>query len=49
MSELEQLKRENKKLKALLKTAVDLLNKSKDALTRAAIPKAKKKKPKARS
>jgi hypothetical protein len=49
MSELDQLKRENKKLKALLKTAVDLLNKSKDALTHAATPKEKNKKKKAKA
>jgi hypothetical protein len=49
MSELDKLKRENKKLKALLKTAVDLLNKSRDALSQVATPKGKKKKPKARS
>jgi hypothetical protein len=49
MSELDRLKRENKKLKALLKNAVVLLNKSKDALTQAATPKTKKKKPKSRA
>jgi prefoldin subunit 5 len=46
MSELDKLRKENKKLRALLKNALDLLNKSKDALTRAAAPRAKKKKAK---
>lgn len=49
MSELDKLKRENKKLKLLLKKAVVLLNKSKDALTVAATPKAKKKKTKSKA
>jgi hypothetical protein len=43
MSELDKLRKENKKLRALLKNALDLLNKSKDALTRAAAPRPKKK------
>jgi hypothetical protein len=46
MNELEKLRKENKKLRALLKNALDLLNKSKEALTRASAPRAKKKKTK---
>jgi hypothetical protein len=34
MSELDKLKKENKKLKALLRDAVELLNKYKDVLKR---------------
>jgi len=49
MSELDQLRRENRKLRALLKNALDLLNKSKDALTRAAAPRPKKRKPKGKA
>jgi hypothetical protein len=49
VSELAALKRENKKLKALLKNAVELLEKSKEVLAHAAAPKvAAKKKLKSR-
>jgi hypothetical protein len=41
---LAALKKENKKLKALLKNAVELLDKYKDVLVRANTPAAKKKK-----
>jgi hypothetical protein len=47
MSELDKLKKENKKLKALLKIAVELLHKSRDVLTHATAPRAKK--PRAKS
>jgi hypothetical protein len=44
MSEVDKLKKQNKQLKALLKNAVQLLNRYKDLLQRAAPPPAKKKK-----
>ena len=43
MSELDELKKENKKLRALLKNAVELLNKYKDVVTQAGSPPGKKK------
>jgi hypothetical protein len=48
MSELDKLKRENKRLKALLKNAVELLHKSKDILTHSASPRTAKTKRKAK-
>ena len=44
MSEVAKLKKQNKQLKALLKNAVQLLNRYKDLLQRAAPQPAKKKK-----
>jgi hypothetical protein len=44
MAELEKLKKENKQLKALLKNAVQLLNRYKEVLQRAAPQPVKKKK-----
>ena len=43
MGEVEKLKKQNKQLKALLKNAVQLLNRYKDLLQRAAPRPAKKK------
>jgi hypothetical protein len=43
MSELDKLKKQNKQLKALLKNAVQLLNRYKDLLQRAAPSPAKRK------
>ncbi len=43
MSEVDKLKKQNKQLKALLKNAVQLLNRYKDLLQRAAPPATKKK------
>jgi len=43
MSEVDKLKKQNKQLKALLKNAVQLLNRYKDLLQRAAPPAKKKK------
>jgi hypothetical protein len=44
VAELEKLKKENKQLKALLKNAVQLLNRYKEVLQRAAPQPPKKKK-----
>lgn len=44
MGEVEKLKKQNKQLKALLKNAVQLLNRYKELLQRAATPQAKKSK-----
>ncbi len=44
MSELDRLKKENKKLMKLLRNAVELLNKYKDVLTREDPPRVQKKK-----
>lgn len=43
MSELEKLKKENKQLKALLKNAVQLLNRYKGVIERAALQRPKRK------
>jgi len=45
MNELEQLKKQNKQLKGLLKNAVLLLNRYKDVLQRSAASPIKKRKP----
>ncbi len=46
MSELDKLKKENKKLMKLLRNAVELLNKYKDVLTHEDPPRIEKKKKK---